>query len=62
MAAAAAEWKEDNDLKEELQLYVSQNLGRAEIADYVKRDYPCYPWSIPTLDCRLRYFGINYIE
>ncbi len=37
-------------------------MKRREILDYMKRDFPCYPWSIPTLDRRLRYFNIRYID
>ena len=50
------------DLKCDLQKYVNQNLRRSEIVDFVKRDYPSYCWSLPTLDRRLRHFEIYYID
>ena len=28
----------------------------------MRRDYPFYAWSVPTLDRRLRYFDIRYID
>ena len=41
---------------------VRQNLKRSEIMDFVQRDYAHYKWSIATLDRRLRFFGISYID
>lgn len=55
------EWEDDEQLKEDLQNYVLQNLRRAEVLDFVERDFPQYSWSLPTLSRRLRYFGIKYI-
>ena len=52
----------DMELRYDLQKYVQQNLKRAEILDFVKRDYGSYCWSLPTLDRRLRYFQIYYID
>ena len=54
----------NGDLQDDLMKYdnVRQNLKRLEILDYVKRDYPQYPWGLPTLDRRLRCFGIRYIN
>ena len=54
----------NGDLQDDLMKYdnVRQNLKRLEILDYVKRDYPQYPWGLPTLDRRLRCFGIRYIS
>ena len=60
--AYGKEWAVDMDLKCDLQKYVNQNLRRSEIVDFVKRDYPSYFWSLPTLDRRLRYFEIYYID
>ena len=59
---ADSEWKEDKGLKHDLSKYVKENLKRGEILDFVKRDYPGYKWSLPTLDRRLRFFEINYID
>ena len=61
-AAAPTEWKTDASLENNLRTYVAQNLKRSEILDYLKKYYSYYPWSIATLDRRLRYFGINYID
>lgn len=30
--------------------------------DFLKRDFPQYAWSIPTLDRRLRHFNIKYTD
>ena len=44
-----SEWEDDCELKDDLQKYVSKNLKREEILDFVKRDYPNYSWSLGTL-------------
>ena len=56
---ASSSWKDDEELKTDLEKYVSQNLKRSEILDFVKRDFPEYAWSIATLDRRLLQFGIR---
>ena len=33
-------WKDDEELKADLEQYVRQNLKRSEILDFVKRDLP----------------------
>ena len=53
-------WREDVPLQEDLRNYVRQNMKRKEMLDFLKRDFPTYAWSIPTLDRRLRYFNIFY--
>ena len=60
--ASRSEWKEDNQLEHDLRKYVSQNLKRSEILDFVQRDFSEYTWSTATLDRRLRHFGIYYIN
>ena len=55
-------WRDDENLEKDLRRYVGSNLKRVEILDFVKRDYFRYSWSIPTLDRRLRYFGIRYVN
>ena len=55
-------WQENEDFCQDLKHYVASNMKRSEILDFVKRDYRNYPWSIPTLDRRLRYYGIRYID
>ena len=53
--ASNSEWKEDNQLENDLRKYVSQNFKRSEILDFVQRDFPEYTWSTATLDRRLRH-------
>ena len=60
--ASRSEWKEDNQLEQDLRKYVSQNLKRSEILDFVQRDFSEYTWSTATLDRGLRHFGIYYIN
>ena len=60
--AATTSWFDNEELENTLLTYVRQNMKRQEILDYMQRDFPCYPWSIPTLDRRLRYFNIRYID
>ena len=56
------EWKKDDDLKDALVRYVKQNLRRAEILDFVSRDFDEYAWSLRSLDRRLEYFDIRYTD
>ena len=56
------EWKYDNKLKSDLEMYVLQKLQRNEILNFVNRDYSSYMWSMRTLDRRLRYFQIHYVD
>ena len=37
-------------------------MKRAEIVDFVKRDYPQFCWSLPTLARRMKFLGIKYIS
>ena len=60
--ASNSEWKEDNQLENDIRKYVRQNFKRSEILDFVQRDFPEYTWSTATLDRRLRHFGIYYIN
>ena len=60
--ASDSEWKEDNQLKNDLRKYVSQNFKRSEILDFVQRDFPEYTWRTATLDRRFRHFDIYYIN
>ena len=55
-------WQEDERLKEKLEKYVQQQMQRNEILDFVSRDYPQHSWSLRTLDKRLRFFDIFYID
>ena len=56
------EWKDDVNLKEELQRYVNQMYKRREILNFVEKDFPQYTWSVRTLDRCLRYFEIYYSD
>ena len=56
----ADRWKEDLQLKADLEKYVCQGMTRKEILDFIQRDFSSYQWSIRTLDRRLRYFEIYY--
>ena len=42
------DWKNDQRLEHDLKLYVSQNLKRVEILDYMKRDFGDYNRSLRT--------------
>ena len=55
-------WTGDGSLADDLAKYVRKNFKRAEVLDFVKHDYSNYEWSIPTLDRKLRSFGIKYID
>ena len=44
------DWKEDIALKNDLKKYVGQLFKREEILSFVQKDYPCYTWSIRSLD------------
>ena len=59
--ALKSEWKEDDQLEQDLKTYISQNLKKSEVLDFMQRDFPQYNWSLSTLERRLRHFGIHYI-
>ena len=56
------EWQNDEELQSSIKHYVMQNMKRSVVLDFLKRDYPEYAWSLPTLDRRMRYFDIKYID
>jgi len=58
----ASDWGEDETLRSDLEKYVKQGMQRKEILDFMTRDYPCYKWSLRTLDRRLRNFSIYYTD
>jgi len=62
MASRDGSWCEDVRLQGDLRNYVRQGMKRKEMLDFLKRDFPTYAWSIPTLDRRLRYFNIFYTD
>ena len=66
MAAEPAErkskWEHDLKLKADLAKYVKERMQHVEILDFVQKDYPIYKWSLRTLDRRLSYFKIKYID
>ena len=43
-----------------MQRLVKQGLKRSEIVDFLQKDFAQYPWSIRSLDRRLRHFEIYY--
>ena len=53
-------WTDDDQLKDAMAKYVQQGLQRKEVLDFLERDFPQYPWSMRTLDRRLRRFNIYY--
>ena len=53
-------WKDDEELKEDLEKYIKQNLKRKEVLDFVSSKYPMYAWSLRTLCRRLSHFNIKY--
>lgn len=55
-------WKNDTKLEEDMKNFVRQGIQRREMLDFLKRDFPKYPWSTATLDRRLRHFNIKYID
>ena len=55
-------WQHDFELENDLKKYVSQNMKRKEVFDFVKRDFPQYSWSMRSLDRRLQHFSIKYIN
>ena len=54
-------WQNDEELQSSIKHYVMQNMKRSEVLDFLKRDYPEYAWSLPTLG-RMRHFDIKYIN
>ena len=57
-----SDWVNDDQLKSALEGFVKKNLRRTEILDYMKRDFAQYTWSTRTLDCRLSFLEIKYID
>ena len=56
------EWREDEELRNDLACYVRQNLQKSEILDFLKTKYPYYAWSSQTLSRRLEYFEIKFTD
>ena len=50
------------ELQSSIKHYVLQNMKWSEVLDFLERYYPEYAWSLPTLDRRMRYFDIKYIN
>ena len=57
-----SDWEDDNDLKNDLAKFVSLNLKRMEIVDFLRKDYPMYAWSLRSLARRMQYFGIQFTD
>ena len=60
--AGASTWRQDDELREDLEKYILQGIQRKEILDFMYRDYPHYTWSMRSLDRRLRHFEIYYVD
>ena len=58
--ASRSEWKEDNQLENDLRKYVSQNPLKDQ--RFLTLFFSEYSWSTATLDRRLCHFGIYYIN
>ncbi len=58
----AADWKDDNELKFDLEDYVRRNFKKIEILDFVKAKYSMYTWSYRTLGRMMSFFGIKYTD
>ena len=57
-----SDWEDDNDLNNDLAKFVSLNLKRTEILDFLRKDYPMYAWSLRSLARRMQYFGIQFTD
>ena len=57
-----SDWEDDNDLNKDLAKFVSLNLKRMEIVDFLRKDYPMYAWSLRSLARRMQYFGIQFTD
>ncbi|ESO91858.1 hypothetical protein LOTGIDRAFT_163218 [Lottia gigantea] len=55
-------WQENTDLKKSLVTYVEQNLKLCEILDFIESEYPDYAWSHRTLQRRMAYFSVKYVD
>ena len=63
MASQANEWKNDEDLRFELEALVKKAYKRSEIITVMRKEFPQYAWGcIKTLDRRLHHFNIKYID
>lgn len=59
---STSDWKNDESLELALCEYNRRCLHRKEVLTYMKRDFAGYPWSMRTLDRRLRYFNIYHTD
>ena len=51
-------WKDDLYLTQQLKELNSKGMLLQEISSYVKRNFSQYPWSLITLNRRLKFFKI----
>ena len=56
------EREQDDALKDDLALYMKQNLNQKEVFDLVKKKYPEYAWSLQSLSRRLQHLRIKYVD
>ena len=57
-----SDWEDNNDLNNDPAKFVSLNLKRMEILDFLRKDYPMYAWSLRSLARRMQYFGIQFTD
>ena len=55
-------WKDDENLKSDLEKYVSCRMLKREILLHMQKDYSQYCWSSRTLTRRLAFFNIKFID
>ena len=55
-------WKMDQNLLTDLQGYVEKRWYLKDILLFIRRKYPDYKWSLPTLKRRLGYFGLRMVD
>ena len=56
-----SDWEDDNDLNNDLAKFVSLNLKRMEILDFLRKDYPMYAWSLRS-QARRMHVEVNDVE
>ncbi len=62
-AVRATAWQDDCDLKNTSEDLVRKGYKREEIIATVNKEFPQYTWGcVKTLDRRLHYLSINYID
>ena len=55
-------WKEDEELRHDIERLVGASWQKKEVLDEMERLYPQYAWSLRTLGLRMQHFGVKYID